>query len=89
MVEKPIPAEEEPSDEMGWRDWLLLRYARVWYWLVALFLDMIIFFELQRTLGLGVVVSATIVIFLVVVELYLFLRIWGKGGPLGKEYEEE
>lgn len=89
VVEKTIPANvEEQSDDMGWKEWLILRYARAWYWLVALFIDIIIFFELQRTVGLEVVVSAMIAIILVVVELVLFLRIWGKGGPLGKEYEE-
>ena len=82
------PPEEE-LDELGWKDWLVRRYARLWYWVLMLFIDVIFFLELQQSLGIDALLAGAATLTLGVVQLAVFAKIWGKGGRLGGDYDEE
>ena len=81
---KPPPSEEVP-EELGWRDWFLKRYARAWYWVGCLFLDVIIFLEMQRLLSTNALVAGMAAVAVGVVQLAIYFRIWGRGGLLADD----
>lgn len=85
----PPDEERDELDEEGWKIWLLRRYARMWFWVLMLFIDIIIFLELQRSLRFNPLVAGAVTIAMGVVQLAIFAKIWGKGGRLGGEYDEE
>jgi hypothetical protein len=85
---EPVVEDEEHPQELGWKDWLLRRYARSWYWVGFLFLDLIIFFQAQWSLGLDLIGASVLTILVIMVELYIFIKIWGRNGPLGNREEE-
>lgn len=74
---------EELSQEMGWKDWLLRRYSRSWYWVGALFVDIMVFLQLRWSFDLDWSVALLVTLLLVAAEMYIFLRLWGRGAPLG------
>lgn len=88
-VEARPPQPEEPSEEQGWKEWLLKRYARTWYWVGCLFLDTIIFLEMQRSLHTNALVAGMAAVAVAVVQLALYFRIWGRGGPLSDEEDHD
>ena len=49
VMERKAPEveEEDQPQELGWKDWLLRRYARSWYWIGVMFIDVVIFLETQ------------------------------------------
>ena len=77
---RPPPPDEAPK-ELGWKDWLLKRYAKVWFWIGCLFLDVVIFLEMQRVLSANVLVAGMATVAVAVVQLYVYLRIWGRAAP--------
>jgi hypothetical protein len=88
-VAEPIPDLTDDPEELGWKDWLLHRYARLWYWVTMLFVDVIVFLEIQRSLDTNALVAGMAVVAVAMVQLFIYLRIWGRGGRLGNEYEED
>lgn len=86
-VEKKELRERLPEEPEGmrWREWLLRRYARYWYWLAMIFLDMVIFFELQRSLGTNALVAGMAAVGAAAVQVAIYFRLWGRGGPLGEK----
>jgi hypothetical protein len=87
---KPPQVEEEVELEpLGWKDWLLKKYARAWYWVGCLFLDVIIFLEMQRLLNTNALVAGMAAVAGAVVQLALYFRIWGRGGPLADDEMDE
>jgi hypothetical protein len=84
---KETPVEKEP-EPLGWRDWLLRRYARYWYGVVMMFIDIVIFLELPRSMGTGYLVSGMATVGAGAVQLALYFRIWGRGAPLGEKLDE-
>lgn len=86
---RPPPPPEEVPEEMNWRDWFLKRYARAWYWVGCMFLDVIIFLELQRVLRADTLVAGMAAVAVAVVQLALYFRIWGRGGPLADNSDQE
>lgn len=85
---KAPPTEEEPK-ELDWRDWFLKRYARAWYWVGCLFLDVIIFLEMQRSLNTNALVAGMAAVAVAVVQLAIYFRIWGRGGVLADDDLDE
>jgi hypothetical protein len=83
VVEQKEPQAERSHQELGWKDWLLRCYASSWYLVGALFLDMIIFIEAQRTLRLDMLGAGALTATVIAIELYTFIKIWGRNGPLG------
>ena len=79
--DKPVEDQSSPK-ELSWKDWLLRRYARPWYWVGCLFLDIVIFFELQWAFPADVLVAIMMTVLAIIAEVYLFIRVWGRGGPL-------
>jgi hypothetical protein len=84
-VAERVPGPEEPVDEMGWKEWALKRYARAWYWVGCLFLDVVIFLEMQRALDTHVIVAGSASVAAAAVQFALYFRIWGRGGPLADD----
>ena len=79
--DEPVDDQSNP-EELGWKDWLLRRYARPWYWVGCIFLDIVIFFELQWALHVDALVSFPLTVLVILIEAYLYIRVWGRGGPL-------
>jgi hypothetical protein len=80
----PVEAAEE-DEGMGWKDWFLRDYARYWYWVGMGFLDLIIFFQTQWSFGTDWKVSLFFTGIAAVAQLYLYIRLWGEGGPLNRD----
>jgi hypothetical protein len=75
----PVVVQEEREErppEPGWRDWAKGTYAKYWFVLACFFLDMVVFFELQRSADLGWAVSFLALVLLVGLQTLLYLRIW-------------
>jgi hypothetical protein len=92
VVEKktiaPAPREGEPRT-MSWSDWLIRRYARYWYWVGMLFMDMAVFLEMQRSLGGHILVAMIAVVAVVAVQFAIYLRLWGSGALFGEQVDTE
>jgi hypothetical protein len=89
VVEKEQPQAPPEEESLNWRDWLLRRYARYWYWLAMLFLDMVIFFELQRSLGANALVAGMAAVGAGAIQFAIYFRVWGRGSPLGDQGNNE
>lgn len=91
VMERKAPEveEEDQPQELGWKDWLLRRYARSWYWIGVMFIDVVIFLETQWFLGLDLAGASALTALSLLVELYIFIKIWGRNGPLGNRDEDE
>lgn len=88
-VDEHVPEPEMPTREMSWKEWALKRYARAWYWVGCLFLDVIIFLEMQRALGTNALVAGMASVAAAAVQLVLYFRIWGRGGPLADDEPDD
>ncbi len=88
-VEAKAPQAEEEPEELGWKDWLLKKYARAWYWVGCLFLDVMIFLEMQRLLSTNALVAGMAAVAVAVLQLAIYFRIWGRGGPLADDDMDE
>lgn len=91
LIVERVEQEEtsELPETMGWKDWFLRKYSPIWYWVGSLFVDIMVFFQLQRSFDLYWSVALLLTLLAVAVEMYIFLRIWGRGGPLGEKGEED
>ena len=79
-TEEELPRKYQ---DVGWKEWLILDFARYWFVTIALAVDVL--------LGLGVMTSVSgaglvgYVIFLAIVipaEVVIYLVLWGKKGIL-------
>lgn len=81
-----IPEQEgaPPRAEETWREWLLRDYLRYWYWVLFLFLDVMTFLWLwsSEPLKAAAVIAC---IGLLLFEIFLYGRLWGRGGRFGPE----
>ncbi len=80
---------EAAPEEMGWKEWLLRRYLRLWYWLGILFLDIMVFFQLQRSFDLDWRAALAVTLMVTIVGMYLFLKLWGRDAPLGEKDDRD
>jgi len=55
----------------------------------CLFVDIVIFLEMQRVLGTSALVSGMAAAAAVAAQLVLFLRIWGRRGPPADDSDRE
>ena len=81
--EKGIPVSQRRDH--GWRYWATHEYAKYWYFLGALFLDLFILLEAYTHYWGNVagVVMVIGVIGLVLLEIWGYGYFWGKNGILG------
>jgi hypothetical protein len=79
---KGIPVRQRRDP--GWRYWLTHEYAKYWYLLGSLFLDLFLFLEAytQYWVGVAGVVIVIVVIGLVLLEFWGYGYLWGKKGRL-------
>ncbi len=80
-------AESELSDDEvpekyideGWKHWLQNTYAKAWYGVGCAFIDVIVSLEVSRQVSGSLSTSLPILVFvlLVVIELYIYHRLWG------------
>lgn len=73
----------QPAEDEGpkWKDWFLRDYARYWYWVGMGFLDITIYFQTQWSFGLDWKVSLFLAGLAALAQIYLYIRLWGEGGP--------
>lgn len=76
----PIRERRDP----GWRYWLTHEYAKYWYLLGSMFLDIFLLLEAytQYSEGVAGVVIVIVVIGLVLLEVWGYGHLWGKKGRL-------
>ncbi|NYT12095.1 MAG: hypothetical protein GKC03_06015 [Methanomassiliicoccales archaeon] len=77
----------EPSDEdipkkfrdEGWNKWFKESYAKWWYGLLCMIVDLFLALEVSRYLSGSWIyfVPLIVVLILVMLEIYLFHRLWG------------
>lgn len=76
-----LPEEEVPKKyrDEGWGEWFKESYTKWWYVLLCTIIDSFLALEISRYLsGLWVYfVPFIVVLILVMLEVYLFHRIWG------------
>ena len=78
------PLEEEDEDipekylDRGWKHWLRHSYARYWYAIFCIFLDVMVPLELYRILSGSqqVVVPAFVFCALVALQVVIYMRLW-------------
>lgn len=78
--DKEVPAKFR---DMGWRDWALKEYARYWYFLGCVFVDIIFTLEVARVSPPSVA-AVTPVVFLaaaVAAEFVLYRWLWRSRRP--------
>ncbi|MCU0861585.1 MAG: hypothetical protein MUE65_04635 [Methanomassiliicoccales archaeon] len=71
--------------EPDWREWFLGTYAKYWYVLACLFVDLAVFYEVRRTGFGGWAVPFIALVLAVGLQAILYLRIW----PRSEKEEEE
>lgn len=83
--EAEAPAMDEEEEEIpekyrdrGWKHWLRYSYARYWYALFCIFLDVMLPLELHRIMtgSLQVVVPTFVLCALVAVQVVIYMRLW-------------
>jgi hypothetical protein len=97
MVEKrrikvsgPDPKEELEDDELprkfkdiGWKEWLKVDFARYWYMVIVLAIDVL--FGLEATNLVSGAGSLGFMLFLAIavpLQILVYLYLWGKNGML-------
>ncbi|MCU0862064.1 MAG: hypothetical protein MUE65_07075 [Methanomassiliicoccales archaeon] len=79
-----LPMEEDDEDipekyrDRGWKHWLRHSYARYWYAILCVFLDVMVPLELYRSMtgSSQVVVPAFVLCALVALQVVIYMRLW-------------
>jgi hypothetical protein len=82
LGEKDIPVRQRR--DRGWSYWITHEYAKYWYLLGAMFLDLFLFLEAYTQYSESVVsvVLVIAVIGLILLEFWSYRYLWGKHGRL-------
>jgi len=74
--------EPEPELEESWSDWLKGTYARYWYVLFCMFVDVVVGLEIyNRVDGLtGIIMTVVVLAVLVALQVLIYLKAWGAQG---------
>ena len=74
--------EPEPELEESWSDWLRGTYARYWYVLFCMFVDVVVGLEIyNRVDGLtGIIMTVVVLAVLVALQVLIYLKAWGAQG---------
>jgi UDP-N-acetylmuramyl pentapeptide phosphotransferase/UDP-N-acetylglucosamine-1-phosphate transferase len=83
VLRKTAPsAEPQPELEESWSDWLKGTYARYWYVLFCLFVDVVVGLEIfNRIDGVtGIVLAAVAVAALIALQVFIYVKAWGAQG---------
>jgi hypothetical protein len=73
--------QDDEEDEETWGEWAKRSYARAWYILLCIFIDLFILLEVANgdtfiSWGLGL-----IALFIVIaVEVFIYTKLWGANG---------
>ncbi len=72
----------QPELEETWSDWLKGTYARYWYVLFCLFVDVVVGLEIfNRIDGVtGIVLAAVAVAALIALQVFIYVKAWGAQG---------
>ncbi len=76
---------EEPEDvperyrDSGWSEWVRGSYAKWWYVILSMFVDIFVALEVSHHLSgsWALILPIFMIIVLVGVEIYLYHRLWG------------
>lgn len=87
-LEESIEDDLEPQDvpekyrDMSWKEWLRGPFARTWFVVLSLFLDVILILEINRVVDgvAGMAISFTLLVPLLVCEVFLYRLWWGQPG---------
>jgi hypothetical protein len=79
-----LPMEEDDEDipekyrDRGWEHWLRYSYARYWYVIFCIFLDVMLPLELHRTMtgSLQAVVPVFVLCALLALQVVIYMRLW-------------
>jgi len=87
-----VERSEEPEEidvpdkfkESSWSEWVRNSYAKWWYGILCMFLDLLLAIEISNRLYApwNYFIPTIVVILLLIIELYIFHRIWGGLGIL-------
>ena len=78
--------EEGPPrkyQDIGWKEWLKVDFARYWFVVIALMIDLLFGLEAANTIsGMGSLGLAIFLAIAIPAEVFLYIYIWGKKGIL-------
>ncbi len=83
VLQNTAPKTEPQSElEESWSTWLKGTYARYWYVLFCMFVDVVVGLEIYgRFSGLTAIILVMVVLVaLVAVQVYIYLKAWGAQG---------
>jgi hypothetical protein len=74
--------EPEPDPEESWSDWLKGTYARYWYVLFCMFVDVVVGLEMyNRVEGLtGIILAVAVLAVPIAMQVLIYLKAWGAQG---------
>jgi hypothetical protein len=74
--------EPQPELEESWSTWLRGTYARYWYVLFCMFVDVIVGLEVYTRIDglIGIILAMVVLVALVAVQVYIYLKAWGALG---------
>jgi len=83
-VLRNVAPSTEPEHELeeSWSDWLKGTYARYWYVLFCMFVDVVVGLEIyNRVDGLtGIIMTVVVLAVLVALQVLIYLKAWGAQG---------
>lgn len=81
-VNPPVHTEIEVHQDESWSEWGKRKYARYWFILSCFFINIFVVLEVLRReeLPYRYGVAAALTLFLVLVEIYSFRKLWGHEG---------
>jgi hypothetical protein len=83
VLRNAAPSKEpEPELEESWSTWLRGTYARYWYVLFCMFVDVVVGLEVYNRIdGLtGIILAVLVLVALIAVQVHIYLRAWGAQG---------
>ncbi len=79
-AEEGLPSKYK---NIGWKEWLKVDFARYWFVVIALMIDLFFGLEAANTVsGMGSLGLAIFLAFALPVEVFLYIYLWGKKGIL-------
>ncbi len=79
-TEKGLPRKYQ---DVGWKEWLKADFARYWFVIIALMIDLLFGLEAVNAIsGMGSLGMAIFLAITIPVEVFLYIYLWGKNGIL-------
>ncbi len=76
------PTEPQSELEESWSAWLRGTYARYWYVLFCMFVDVVVGLEIYIRIDgfTGIILVMVVLVALVAVQVHIYLKAWGAQG---------